>query len=1329
MSKIVSSKNIDGITDLVVVAPIKEGFIEAYENVTYATRLRVVAEALNRVRVAAREHEKIMPFEDVTQRILTLLDFRVGVIDKDLFALPEMRDARKAWRLQSRRYLYLTATFDGAWEPYMRLIWDPMGPFLDLLFCNCEGYVTATEHDCDEFLQWVRDNQMDSAIFYATTGLTVRDHMYLDKLERLQRAKPPASSESEIARLTMPQPKAAAQAERTKALKDLAKSPPDRAQYASIHELALEALTVLYRLADYYPPQWLVYPPNGVPPPTPLANPAQPRKKPAKPPMSEGHYLLRAATDVLRGWEELIPTEPGPRKDDWEQRVVPIYKEPLHWYETGKKHLGKLDEKRKKSRPKDPVFEPSEIQGGMLKPQGSAATPVKHGALMLMTITDAEAARRFIEDDLHVHYADGEGSVPAKGFFRTIGFTAVGLRRIGLEPCLIDHFPQEFREGMEMRAGLLGDMRENHPREWKLPRRNWPRDGGGPLADARPPVELSEVDFVIQVRSTNDDPAALIDEIERLAELAAPGASLQSYQLMQSLYSAGISCDHFGFRDGISQPEPIPGIDDSYQRKPEEVRLGELLLGYRNDRDDYRPRTFRSFPEWRRRRRLESLHYQADGSFLVVRKLTQHVDDFAAFIASETKCINKKHPALPSPMTEERLKAKLIGRFPDGTPLISKSVGLNGFTYDGDTEGKECPFAAHIRRANPRNSVHGRSAPRIVRRGMSFDDDEDGKGLVFMAYNASIAEQYETIQRWINGGNSTGVAATHNDPVFGVAPRTGELEKADHVFRFIEGNEVIRVTMPKPFTTLHWGLYLFVPSRTALRELCALTVGYRPLDEALEMTGRAVLDRMKKISDKDTVGQEWKRLLEDFDAKDPSERNISPDVWAALRYYCAGIIQIDGGVPLHKSWEKAPPDDQPMTIVASRTLVAKILRQWKDYTTEEQLRRIEHNSGPIFVTQQPDGDYKSNLLKGKYKDYYAESKPTNAILMGQDQHGGFEAGYEAGRALLERFREAAIKGGRSYYKLELRRQFLLPALEGLCKHWYGLPDGVHMQSGGWSWDPPEKRKPAGPRCPGDFLSPSRNAFYPRPSETVAQFADLHGEAILKACGDFVAYHREHGNGAQTGTIAQAMFAAIKNSPKNNIVLARNLIGTMIGAIPPMDGNLRGILLEWLTEKTLWRHQSALRRALGDQLASTDVPTACRMLYGPVSQAMCKRPSPDLLYRTAKHDTKLPVGRKKIDIGERDLVVVSLVSASHRSLQTSADGDVSVVFGGNRLPPGATREPGASYPVHACPAQKLAMGAIMGILAALLDAGRIQALPAALIVRISDWSTPSPPPAA
>src|SRR3546814_21055830 len=69
---------------------------------------------------------------------------------------------------------------------------------------------------------------------------------------------------------------------------------------------------------------------------------------------------------------------------------------------------------------------------------------------------------------------------------------------------------------------------------------------------------------------------------------------------------------------------------------------------------------------------------------------------------------------------------------------------------------------------------------RRLRRGMTYGprlDPSDPasvaapRGLMFMAYNASIAEQYETIQRWVNGGNISGVASGNNDPLVGTAPR------------------------------------------------------------------------------------------------------------------------------------------------------------------------------------------------------------------------------------------------------------------------------------------------------------------------------------------------------------------------------------------------------------------------------------------------------------------------------------------------------------------------------------------------------------------------------
>src|SRR3546814_13281017 len=68
--------------------------------------------------------------------------------------------------------------------------------------------------------------------------------------------------------------------------------------------------------------------------------------------------------------------------------------------------------------------------------------------------------------------------------------------------------------------------------------------------------------------------------------------------------------------------------------------------------------------------------------------------------------------------------------------------------------------------------------------------------------------------------------------------------------------------------------------------------------------------------------------------------------------------------------------------------------------------------------------------------------------------------------------------------------------------------------------------------------------------------------------------------------------------------ARNVIGIMLGATPPTLGNLQGIVYDWLHERTLWRHQAALRRAAGDRPA--DYAAAKAALLQTLSASKCKR---------------------------------------------------------------------------------------------------------------------------
>lgn len=1281
----ITSKSIDGITDLVVWAPLKDGFIDAFENITYETRLKLVAEALNKVRVSSREHETISPFADTAERILSLLDFRIGISDKNLFeVLP--KDCVEP-TIKKRRFMYLVATFDGPWEPYMRLIWKPLGPFLDLLLCNCEGYVTAQDNSFTDYIKWVREHQLDSAIFYSTTGLTVRDHFYLSKLEKIQRENEACVSDAKIARMTHDDPEVLARA---------VLSGPYRAE---AYRLALEALTVLYRLAEYYPPDHLI--PD------------------AKGKGGDGRFLLRAADDLLLGWKAIIPRLPPTIRE--------IYKEPLDWFMTPLPPA-------LMPMPADPNATDSEVQKGILSTYDTAEAPITHGALLLMKISDPALARNFIRKIKTDFETD---TVGGGHIFRNVAFTFGGLERMGLSSHDLSDFPKEFRDGSVDRAPQIGDVRENHPRRWKLPERNWP-EGASPDDPLNPPVDISEIDFVIQLRTSkkNEDrsisfidfreaahkiylqqknnslasaseagkfesaiqPHPLVIEIGKLAYYASEnGASLLGIESMvrhadTELEPQTEAVDHFGFVDGISQPSVTAGSGIADR---DIVPRGDLLCGYRNSLGDFAKATTEQA--------VQDLKF--NGSYLVVRKMSQ---DRAALDAFVTAAKSKYWD-----LTEDEIVASLVGRRRDGTPLITATD--NNFDFENDVQGEQCPFASHIRRTNPRDSFHGRPAPRIMRRGMSYGDRYDvnldsPRGSVFMAYCASIAEQFEVIQRWINTGNSTKISSSQNDPLVGIGQEAGP-----RIFRFIAKGEVRRLDIPKPFVVLEWSVYLFVPSRTALEKICAEPTMHPTQVDTSSDAGREIIAQIDALHPLEQP-REWKRLLEDFRSKDPSELGESPGVWAAIRdrKINPGVLRLDLGVAIMPAAitesNRCPvtnDDDArsntPVVLVATQCLILDVLSNYHIYSMVEQQNRVAQSFGDIFVAMDPGGQY------------YRESKETNDIIWQYSEDKEEDAFNDAYKSAEDRLvvlkstaRPSDGSKGKSF-KIELRRDFLMPTLGALCSKWFDIPDveasfakGEFIERGGWGWTPVDQRKP---RCPGDFMAPSRYSFYPRPTNTIQDYGKTHGAALKAAAPKIVAKKRADGN--VSGKISKPMFAQIKDDD----VLARNLIGIMEGMLPPTDGILRGILYEWLDQKTLWRHQAELRRKSSGKKATFS--TAKAALESPIKEAMCKRPAPDLIYRTATQETSL--GGEEVKAG--DTIILGLVSAMQQSVLKGSP-DVTAVFGGNRM--GARQA--AGEPAHACPAQKMVMASVLGILSALFDSGRIEAQPSSLIIKISEFET-------
>ena len=183
------------------------------------------------------------------------------------------------------------------------------------------------------------------------------------------------------------------------------------------------------------------------------------------------------------------------------------------------------------------------------------------------------------------------------------------------------------------------------------------------------------------------------------------------------------------------------------------------------------------------------------------------------------------------------LAAKIVGRWPDGTPLVrspdapdpalaADPARINDFSYRDDADGLRCPIGSHIRRANPRDAEgfwSGRltNRHRIIRRGRPYgpplppgelEDDGVERGLIFVCFNADIWRQFETIQAlWIDDGDPFGLGP---DKDFLVGEPHGTAGKMT-----IQGRPPFFLKPQPRFVTMRGGEYLYRPSIGGLRAL------------------------------------------------------------------------------------------------------------------------------------------------------------------------------------------------------------------------------------------------------------------------------------------------------------------------------------------------------------------------------------------------------------------------------------------------------------------------------------------------------------------------------
>lgn len=467
------------------------------------------------------------------------------------------------------------------------------------------------------------------------------------------------------------------------------------------------------------------------------------------------------------------------------------------------------------------------MQGLLVRGYGKLPVSVS----VKLSITNAAQCRKYLKA-LHSRITRGDESPDDSAIH--VAFTYSGLRALALAAEVLNTFSREFKEGMTTphRQFVLGDVDYNAPEHWQ-----W----GG--------TAQQKVDMMMFFYAANSSILEGVYEQET-SKWTTNGVSLL-HQLPTHFLPEGK--EHFGFKDGISQP-----FIAEFAKNPEPeqaVALGEFVLGYPNAYQQYPDTPL--IPSSDDPRNILPAHpvlknekdFGKNGSYLVVRQLSQDVPAFWQYMQQESKEYNQAGSKCPV-----KLAAKMVGRWPNGTPLVqSPEVALpekeikNDFGYwEEDFEGFKCPVGAHIRRVNPRDwlltektktdSTEMVDKHKILRRGrnygpplspsMKVEDlqaakpDGAERGLLFMAFVGDIVRQFEFIQNnWIRF-QKFGGGYHESDPLLG--PHRPEQTLPEDEF-VVPAKPVRRRYQQLPvFTKLQGGAYLFFPGLKALQYLAEL---------------------------------------------------------------------------------------------------------------------------------------------------------------------------------------------------------------------------------------------------------------------------------------------------------------------------------------------------------------------------------------------------------------------------------------------------------------------------------------------------------------------------
>ena len=349
----IKTGSLTSTSELTVVAPIKKGLVPSLDAMTYKTRVQRVLRLLHGGRSSLHDYQLARVLSDAVERVGRIHAVRIAVLE------PEDN-------------VMLAVTFDGAWESYVRIIWQKVSRLLDLIFCNTEDCVLGWESTFEDWGTWLRWRQAQTPFLYATPRLTVDDVRYLQMQERYNRRVTDGDMrDTKVTRIKIPTAEEIAEVA-YKAGEDLTNMgfsesmAPEKAGRPAFRQ-GLRSLVGLYRLAAVYPPKS----PDGTATP-------------------DGIVLHRAARELLPEFMRMLDDADG-TYEEGKLRARKRFPEPFAWLDEDIEPLPAV--RQPPVLPDEPaVDDRSDVQGGILE----AYPGVTHGCLLLVAFDESAALAAFL---------------------------------------------------------------------------------------------------------------------------------------------------------------------------------------------------------------------------------------------------------------------------------------------------------------------------------------------------------------------------------------------------------------------------------------------------------------------------------------------------------------------------------------------------------------------------------------------------------------------------------------------------------------------------------------------------------------------------------------------------------------------------------------------------------------------------------------------------------------------------------------------------------------------------------------------------------------------